>query len=185
MSTDQHVEAPTGTAGPQVRTPSRGRARARWGRRAVVATATVATVALGGIAFAGWGVTGDGEGTAQAADALDLDDIGFALETLFYPGLTTDGTLTVKNPNPFPVNITDVLFTFTDDDITGNAACTVTSSQVSFVDVVGAELYLGADATDDFVLADVASMGSGAADECQGAGFTVSIEVKAESTVAQ
>jgi hypothetical protein len=185
MSTDQDTDAARGSADAPGRPQRSGSPRARWGRRAIITSATVVSIVLSGIAFAGWGVTGDGRGVAEATSALELDIVDFELAKLLYPGLTTGATLTISNPNPFPVEIREILFTLTDDDIDGDPACTVFSSQVTFADVTGAALYLGADSEDEFVLDDVAEMGTDADDKCQGASFDVAIDLIAESTVEQ
>jgi hypothetical protein len=184
MSTDQHTGSQTTSTDTPTRTPRSGRSRARWGRRATVATATVATFALSGIAVAAWNVTGAGSGSAAAATAESLVIEDFALAAALYPGLTTSGTLTVSNPNLFPVSITDIEFGTL--EITGaGPGCTIVDSQVTFTDVTGASLFLDADTLSiELVLSDVATMGTGADDDCQGATFTAPIDLTAESTVA-
>jgi hypothetical protein len=163
---------------------STARTRLRWGRRLTVATATIATFALSGIAVAAWNVTGTGSGSAAAANAENLVVEGFVLDAPLYPGLTTSATLTVSNPNLFPVSISDIEFgtlVITDAGV----GCTVVASQVTFTDVTGASLFLDADTENiELVLTDVAVMGTAANDDCQGANFTAPIELTAESTVA-
>jgi hypothetical protein len=184
MSNHQHTEATDGTTDAGLRSPSSGRQRARWGRRLSVTTAVIATVAISGIAVAAWNVTGEGSGSAAAASAEELVIEDFVLAAALYPGLTTNATLTVSNPNLFPVSITAI--EFGELVITGaGAGCTVVASQVTFADVTGASLFLAAETDDiELVLTDVATMGTGANDDCQGATFTAPIDLTAESTVA-
>jgi hypothetical protein len=184
MSTDQHIAAPAGIAHSATGPVGHGGSGARWGRRAAAATAATATLALSGMAVAAWNVTGAGSGSAEAASAQNLVIEDFELAVALYPGLTTNGTLTVTNPNPFPVRITDIEFgTLV---ITGaGPGCSIVASQVTFTDVTGASLFLAADTEDiELVLTNVATMGSGADDDCQGATFTAPIDLIAESTVA-
>jgi hypothetical protein len=165
-------------------TASPRKARSRWTRR-VAAAATVAIgIAASGVAFAAWNVTGTGDGAATAANAENLVIENFVLSAALYPGLTTGGTLTVSNPNLFPVNITDVAFGTLDITNAGDD-CTIVLSQVTFTNVTGAELFLAADTENiDLTLTDIVTMGSGANDDCQGATFTAPITLTAESTTA-
>jgi hypothetical protein len=183
--TDTHPAAPTEAATAPATTTSTPSRRVRWGRRLSVATVAVAALAGSGVAFAGWNVTGSGSGEVQASSAEGLEIVGFVLDTALYPSLTTGATLTVTNPNPFPVLISDVEFgALVISDAGDN--CTTELSQVTFTNVSEAELYLAPDATAvEFELADVAAMGAGSNDDCQGATFTAPITLVAESTTLQ
>lgn len=159
-------------------------ARSRWTRR-IAAAATVAMgLAASGVALAAWNVTGEGSGAVAATSALSLEIDGFALDAALYPGLTTGATLTVSNPNAFPVSITTVEFGTIVVSNAG-AGCTLAASEVTYTDLSNQTLFLAA-ATDniELELANVATMGSGANTDCQGATFTAPITLTAESTTA-
>jgi hypothetical protein len=157
--------------------------RSRWGRVASATTITL-VIAASGVALAAWNVTGSGQGSVGADTAVALVVEDFQLDDLLYPGLTTSGTLTVSNPNPFPVRITDVEFG-TIVITTAGPGCTVVASAVTFTDKTGVSLFLAADTADiELTLNTVATMGAASDDDCQGATFTAPIELTAESTTA-
>jgi hypothetical protein len=157
-------------------------ARRRPIRHLVIAsTVLVAGFAVSSIAFAAWTLSGEGDGVAQASTAVDLVVDGFALDTGLYPGLTTSATLTVSNPNTFPVRITAVDFGAL--GITGGDGCTVGNADVAFADLSGLDLFLapGADAV-EHTLDDVVTMGPTSNTGCQGAAFEAPFTLDAEST---
>jgi hypothetical protein len=175
------TKATTGTEGPTDASPRT--ARSRWTRRAAAAATVAIGVAASGVAVAAWNVTGSGEGTAAAASAVELEIVSFGPDTSLYPGLTTSATLTVSNPNPFPVNLTDVKFGTLEVD--SEDGCSADNSEVVFADVSEAEFFLAAGAESvEIVLENVVTMGTGAADACQGVTFTAAIDLTAESTTA-
>lgn len=157
----------------------------RWAPRLVVLAVIVAGFALSGVAFAAWTLSGEGTGAADASTAVDLDVVSFVIDDALYPGLTTSATLTVTNPNPFPVLITAVTF---DDDvqITGGTGCTALNSEVAFVDLSSLTLYLAPDANAvALTLVDVVTMGNGADTGCQAANFADGFTLQAQSTTVQ
>ena len=161
-----------------------GTARRRPGRRLIVGTtAIVAGFAVSSIAFAAWTLSGEGDGVAQASTAVDLVVDDFALDDELYPGLTTGATLTVSNPNAFPVRITAV--DFGGLQITGGDGCTVGNAAVTFADLTGLDLYLapGADAV-EHALPDVVTMGPTSNTGCQGAAFEAAFTLDAQSSTA-
>jgi hypothetical protein len=161
-----------------------GPTRRRSVRRLIVATtAVVAGFAVSSIAFAAWTLSGEGDGVAQASTAVDLVVGGLALDDDLYPGLTTSATLTVSNPNAFPVRITAVDFGVV--QITGGDGCTVGNAAVTFADLTGLDLYLapGADAV-EHTLSNVVTMGAASNTGCQGAAFEATFTLDAESTTA-
>jgi hypothetical protein len=170
--------AATATDGAHRRTTVR-----RWLTRSTIATGVAVTFVVGGTALAAWNVTGAGSGSAGAASAEALEAVTVTIATSLYPGLTTDATLAVTNPNPFPVRLLDIEFgTVTVSDAAG---CDATNSQVTFTDITGvtdATYFIAADASESFLLADVVTMGTGASDLCQSASFSVDVELNAEST---
>lgn len=155
----------------------------RWLTRSTIATSVVATFVAGGAALAAWNVTGEGSGSAGAASAEVLESVTVTIAASLYPGLTTDATLAVTNPNPFPVRLLDIEFgTVTVSDAAG---CDDTNAQVTFTDITGvtdATYFIGADDAESFLLEDVVAMGTGASTLCQGATFSVDVELNAEST---
>jgi len=152
-------------------------------RLIVVTTAVVAGFTVSSIAFAAWLLSGEGDGVAQASTAVDLVVGGFELDDDLYPGLTTSATLTVSNPNAFPVRITAVDFDAL--QITGGDGCTIGNSAVTFADLTGLDLYLAPGAVAvEHVLPNVVTMGPASNTGCQGAAFEAPFTLDAESTTA-
>lgn len=167
--------------------PPRRSRTGRWVARGAIALGLGAVLAAGGVAFAAWNVTGSGEGSAAAAQPDPLTDVTVSIAAALYPGLTTDAKLTVRNPNPFPVRLTDIEFkalsVFDDEDV--HATCTAVNSAVMFNDITGVdddEYFIDADTTEEFELEGAVQMGSAASDACQGASFKVEVDLTAEST---
>jgi len=161
-------------------------ARSRWTRRIAAAATVTIAVAASGVAIAAWNVGGSGTGAATAAEAASLNNISFALdeETLLYPGFKGDGTLTVTNPNPFPVVITAITFTGSESSA---AECSVShdgsAADVMFLDQADTEFVLAANSgAVSIVLEDVIEMAVLAADECQNQTFDATVGLAAAST---
>lgn len=150
----------------------------RIGRRGLVVLSVTATMAISGVAFASWTLTGTGTGTADAAVAATLAS-ELSVPTNLYPGLTTDATLSVTNPNDFPVEVTAVTFTGTVEVGTPADGCTDVNSQVSFADASDLTFTIAADSTDTTTLASIVVMGVTADDECQGKTFTQDFDLTA------
>lgn len=158
----------------------------RIARRGLVVLAVTATMAISGVAFASWTLSGSGEGTAAAANALGLTSVSISVDDALYPGATSDATITVSNPNPFPVSITAVDFTGS-VAVTGDPeGCTVFDDhEVAFADASSLSLFVDANAVDaEVTLPNAVTMGPTAADECQNQTFTQAFTLDAESTVA-
>jgi hypothetical protein len=157
----------------------------RWASRTAALAAAVATLMIGSIAAATWTLSGTGTGAADATTALGLT-VSIASPDDLYPGLTTDVTLTVSNPNAFAVEITAVTFT---GDLTVTPAaeqtCSVADSAVTFNNqsLLSEVVAAGAEST-AITLTGAITMGTGATDGCQGASFSQSFDVAAEISIA-
>jgi hypothetical protein len=142
----------------------------------LVAAVTAATV---GIAVAAWSTSGSGTGYAKASSssALTLSDATASTTADLYPGATGTVKIKVTNPNPFPVRITQVAQT-TGGSITSDkgAACNA-STGVSFSTRTGLTLDLAANSTDTFTLANAVSMSNASDNSCQGAVFSIPVDV--------
>jgi hypothetical protein len=72
-------------------------------------TATGALVAAGGAAWAAWYLGGSGSASTRSASALGLELSAHPRPDMpLYPGARTDLSVAVRNPNPFPVVVTNV-----------------------------------------------------------------------------
>jgi len=167
--TQTHLPAP-GTSGSgedaEERRPSRR------GRRAAVIVGLVALLATAGIAFAAWLASGTGSGQVTSTQAVNSVITPAANGTALYPGATTDFTVTVTNPNAYPVTVTQV-FAGSSDEIGGCAAGTVTSAAVA------PNTAIAPNATGTVTLS--ATMNPGATDACQNKVFSLPLNAQLAS----
>ena len=81
-------------------------------RSAIISGVAVAAIGVGATAWAaGWGVTGSGTGSAKASELKNLAATATLADNI-YPGAKTKITLSVTNPNDFPVKLTASSFAF-------------------------------------------------------------------------
>jgi hypothetical protein len=153
-------------------------------RKLAVTTAAVLGALILGVAFASWVATGTGSGTAKAAtatvSAVTTDPSGAVAD--LYPGFTGgDLYFKITNPNPYAVSFNKyTLGAITMEDATG--PCSTAAGNVSVPTTEqtlpgGSEITVPANTTTPVSrsIADVVSMSSGAANECQGDTFTITI----------
>ncbi len=148
----------------------------------VVLAAVIGLMATGAI-YAAWNTSGSGNGYAKAgtASALTIGDASASTTADLYPGSTGSVKLKVTNPNPFAVRITTVTKqaagTITSDK---GAACNA-STGVTFTDQTGLALDVAGGATATFTLSGVVSMTNASDNSCQGAIFTIPVDVTGAS----
>jgi hypothetical protein len=153
-------------------------------RKLAVTTAAVLGALILGVAFANWTATGSGSGTAKAVtanvSAVTTDPTGAVAD--LYPGFTGgDLYFKITNPNPYAVSFNKyTLGSITMEDATG--PCSTATGNVSVPTTEqtlpsGSEITVPANTTTPVSrsIADVVSMSSGAANECQGDTFTIAI----------
>jgi hypothetical protein len=159
-------------------------------RRALIGlTACLAVLAVAGLVFAAWLTSGSGSGYAKAgsSQALSTVDASASTSATLYPGVTGDVTITVSNPNPFPVRVTSVSLNGTNADIapdSGHASCSPTG--VSFTNQTGLSIDVpaqsgGTNGTATATLTGAASMSNASANGCQGATFTIPVNLSGAS----
>ena len=148
----------------------------------VVVAVVIGLMATGAI-YAAWNTSGSGNGYAKAgtASALTIGDASASTTADLYPGSTGSVKLKVTNPNPFAVRITTVAKqtggTITSDK---GAACNG-STGVTFTDQTGLALDLAAGATNTFTLTGAVAMSNASDNSCQGALFTIPVDVTGAS----
>lgn len=155
-------------------------------RKLAVTTAAVLGALILGVAFANWTATGSGSGTAKAVtanvSAVTTDPTGAVAD--LYPGFTGgDLYFKVTNPNPYAVSFDKyTLGSITMQDGTG--ACSTATGNVSVPTTEqtlpgGSEITVPANTTTAVSrsIADVVSMSSSTANECQGDAFTIAIDL--------
>ena len=156
----------------------------RLSRKFFFLVAAIAALVVSGVLYAAWSTSGSGNGYAKAgtASALSIGDASASTSADLYPGGTGAVKLKVTNPNPFPVRVTTVTKqtggTITSDK---GAACNA-STGVTFTDQTGLALDVaGGGATQTFTLSGAVSMSNASDNTCQGAIFTIPVDVTGAS----
>jgi hypothetical protein len=155
----------------------------RLSRKLFFVVVAIAALVVSGVLYAAWSTTGSGNGYAKAgtASALTIGDASASTTADLYPGGTGSVRLKVTNPNPFAVRITTVTKqtggTITSDK---GAACNA-STGVTFTDQTGLALDVAANATSTFTLSGAVSMTNASDNTCQGAIFTIPVDVTGAS----
>jgi hypothetical protein len=142
-------------------------------KRSAVVGGTVAALFGAGVAFAAWTNTGDGSGSVTAGTAKPLTVTVSGVSGLV-PTKSVNVPFTVTNTNPYDVKLTNAHL---QGVTTGAAGCdptVITGSDVAVSDVVAPA---GTSPSRSFPV----TMSNTAADECQGATFTVTLRVTALS----
>ena len=148
-----------------------------------VVAAVAAALALSSGAIAYYSSTGSGSSPASVGSP---DPLTIAARTptasLLYPGASAEVDATVSNPNPFPVRINSlVLGSGGIAADSGHAGCDTSAlhftSQSNGGNGWDVPAKVGAtDGTLDVALAGAIAMDTTAANACQGATFTISLE---------
>jgi len=153
-------------------------------RRALLIVLALVAVVVAGVAIAAWSTSTSGNAYSKAstATALTLSDASASTSGDLYPGGTGDLKLKVANPNPFPVRITAVSLT-SGGTITSNVgACNTAGHGVTFTNQSGLTIDLAANAAATVVtVAGSVHMASSSDNSCQGAIFTIPVDVTAAS----
>jgi hypothetical protein len=155
----------------------------RLSRKLFFVVVAIAALVVSGVLYAAWSTTGSGNGYAKAgtASALTIGDASASTTADLYPGGTGSVKLKVTNPNPFAVRITTVTKqtggTITSDK---GAACNA-STGVTFTDQTALALDVAANATSTFTLSGAVSMTNASDNTCQGAIFTIPVDVTGAS----
>jgi hypothetical protein len=78
-------------------------------RKKLVAIPCLVAVAVAtGVAFAAWTSSGSGSGTAQSTTSINSVIAPGASAADLYPGATQSVTVTVSNPNPYPLLVNSI-----------------------------------------------------------------------------
>jgi len=159
------------------------------GRRSLLVTAVVPLLLLtgAGTAAAYWGRSGVGTGDAAVEVHLSVVISPGTPAAQLYPGGDADVSQTISNPNPYPVHI-DSLSLDTDAGSggyavdAGHSGCVLSTLTFATQTNGGSGWTIPAkvgaiDGSLDVTLVDALVMGIGAANACQGATFTVYLQV--------
>jgi hypothetical protein len=158
--------------------------RHKLNRRAVATLALLAALSGAALVHAAWTAGGQGSGYVEAGTATPLGTLDASAQTTasLYPGGTGDVLVEVDNPNPYPVKVTAVSLRGEAGDIAADAshaACDPTG--VSFDDRTGLAVDVDAESSRRVTLAGAARMSNASADGCQGATFTIPLDLTGQS----
>ena len=170
-------------AGFDVTLPRRSlfRSQRRVSRYAVPLVGVPLVGVLAGASYAAWTTNGTGTASAQAGTATPLTTSAAAVTTgVLYPnGPAGDVKITVNNPNPYPVTITQIAGTGTVTATGGTGTCTVTG--VSLTTQNGSFAVPAGDSA-TFTFAGAAAMSALSQDGCQGATFAIGVTLAGASS---
>ena len=148
-------------------------------RKLFFVLAAIVALTVTSIIVAAWSTSGSGNGFAKAgsASALTIGDASASTTADLYPGATGSVKLKVTNPNSFPIRVTAVTKQ-TSSSITSDkgAACN-TATGVTFTDQSGLALDVAAGGTSTFTLTGAVAMTNASDNSCQGAVFTIPVDV--------
>jgi hypothetical protein len=144
---------------------------------------SVATVTAAGVAFAAWNADGSGTATVAGKTASRLQVSNAAITDALFPGGTSNLSVKVKNPNPYPVTVTSI----TNDTsaaitVATLAGATCAASNVSFTNqTVNVPIAVNAEVT--ITVPGVKMIGN-AEDGCQGATFSFPVVAAGASSAS-
>jgi hypothetical protein len=160
-------------------------------KRSSVTALFLGAMLVASVALAAWVATGNGNGSAKAKTALgpQVQAVTATVADL-YPGANGDLVIKVKNQDPYPVIVTDVVLNGVPADITsdGSANCQGLGTGVTMTDQSGLsgvayelDAVGGANDTKTITLDDVLSMSNSSHTDCQGVLFTIPVTVTTTS----
>jgi hypothetical protein len=162
-------------------------------KRAVVIGTTLAVTGVAGAAWASWLANGDGTASAQAGTAQELTTNVVTTGATLYPGVTGDSTISINNPNPYPVKVTSIVWdpsSGVQSTPVGGRTCGNTgvyfgdfsTSDIGSNGVLsGLDLEIGAGTSAQFTLPKSVHMIDNSEDGCQGATFSINVHVSGVS----
>jgi hypothetical protein len=159
----------------------------------------IALLVLGAVAlvYAAWTATGGGSGYAKAttAQALTTVDVSASTTATLYPGANGDLLLKIHNPNPYPVQVTDVTGNGTITADASHSTCgsdaqhptgvTFTNQSGLSINVPDANTNSGDGAGNkQTTLSGSVHMSNASDNSCQGATFAVPVSLSGQSNAS-
>ena len=123
-----------------------------------------------GVAFAAYLSSGSGTGATTASTAASSTISPGSTGTALYPGGSTNYTVTINNPNPYPVKVTSISAASSAATGTSNACVAGTVTSPALTNPSGT---IAANGTGTYTL--VATMIANPDNSCQGASFTMAL----------
>jgi hypothetical protein len=137
----------------------------RFGKRVTVLASALSVLLVASVAFAAWTSSGSGSGQAASTTSVNSTITPAADGDSLYPGAVKSYTVTINNPNDYPVIVTSIS-AGSSNEVNGCAAGTVTSDAVT--NPAGT---IAAKGTATYTL--VSRMAAGATDACKAQVFTL------------
>jgi hypothetical protein len=149
-------------------------------RRLIGGAVTLLVLGVVGFVYAAWTADGNGNGYAQAGTSEAVSTQAATVTTAeLYPGASNKKLyVDITNGNDFPVTVTAISRRSGDPITSDDAGCNVSS--VSFADQTGQSISVGANSNTATTVNGV-SMNNTAVDACQGATFTIPVDLAAHS----
>jgi hypothetical protein len=154
--------------------------------RLIAAGLALLGLCIAGLVYAAWTATGGGSGYARAdtAEALTTVDVSATTSATLYPGADGDVSIEISNPNPYPVEVTDVTGDGTITADAGHSTCGSDAGHptgVTFTDQTGQTISVAANDSTQTTLTNAAHMSNASDDSCQGATFTIPVSLSGQS----
>ena len=96
-------------------------------KRSAIVLGAAGVVVVAGVAYAAWSSSGSGTGSVSSTTAVNSAITPGSSGSVLYPGGGTDFTVTIDNPNDYPVVVTGIS-AGSSDAVNGCAAGSVTSA---------------------------------------------------------
>jgi hypothetical protein len=151
-------------------------------KKLIVGAVTMLVLGAVGLVYAAWTTNGSGSGYAKAgtSQALTTIDVSASTTATLYPSSDGDVDVKISNPNTYPVQVTDIAGSGAITADSGHSGCVATG--VTFTDQTGQAIDVAAGGSTAVTLTDAAHMSNGADDGCQGATFTIPVDLSGSSS---
>jgi hypothetical protein len=153
-------------------------------RRLIGVALTVLVLGVVGLVYAAWTTNGSGSGYAKAesSQALTTTDVSASTTASLYPGADGDLKIQIDNSNDYPVRVRAVnngTGSITPDG--AHSGCN--ASSVAYTNTSGLTVDIPAHGSTTSTLSGKVHMNGTADDACQGATFTIPVDLVGASNV--
>lgn len=154
-------------------------------RRLLTVATAIALLGGGSLVYAAWLTEGSGSGYAKAGEAQDLStvDVSASVTTLpdkLYPGTDGDVAIQIRNPNEFPVRVTQIAANGAVTASGGIGTCITTGVTFNGPQTVAIDVPANGDSAVT-TLANAAHMSNASENGCQNATFTIPVTLTGSS----
>ncbi|SDX22985.1 hypothetical protein SAMN05421504_102741 [Amycolatopsis xylanica] len=139
----------------------------KFSKKTAIALGAAGALTVAGVAYAAWSSSGAGSGSVTSTSAINSTISPTGTSAALYPGATQTFTISVTNPNSYPVKVTSISSGSSAAD-GGCGAGSVTSDAVS-----NPSGTIAANGSSTYTL--TAHMTGDADDACQGKNFSLTL----------